>query len=118
MTYKSARWANSEHIGVLLSNDDQPDLYVDGGPLYESALAGKYGDIGDPIVIASPPPTIEEISAPIRARRDDLLAASDWAMTPDAPTDKPAWIAYRAALRDIPQQPGFPYDVAWPEKPE
>jgi hypothetical protein len=64
------------------------------------------------------PPTIEEISAPIRARRDDLLAASDWAMTPDAPTDKAAWIAYRAALRDIPQQPGFPYDVAWPEKPE
>jgi hypothetical protein len=54
----------------------------------------------------------------LRARRDDLLAASDWAMTPDAPTDKPAWIAYRAALRDIPQQPGFPYDVAWPEKPE
>jgi hypothetical protein len=54
----------------------------------------------------------------IRARRDNLLAASDWAMTPDAPTDKAAWIAYRAALRDIPQQPGFPYDVAWPEKPE
>ncbi|MBQ6480393.1 MAG: hypothetical protein IJI45_04665 [Anaerolineaceae bacterium] len=24
---------------------------------------------------------------------------------------------YRQALRDIPQQPGFPYDIEWPEKP-
>ena len=26
--------------------------------------------------------------------------------------------AYRTALRDVPQQEGFPYDVAWPELPE
>lgn len=25
---------------------------------------------------------------------------------------------YRQALRDIPEQPGFPYDVTFPEKPE
>jgi len=38
----------------------------------------------------------------MRIRRDALLAASDWAMTSDAPTDKQAWAAYRQALRDFP----------------
>ena len=27
------------------------------------------------------------------------------------------WAKYRQALRDIPQQEGFPFDVAWPKKP-
>lgn len=34
--------------------------------------------------------------------RDKLLAASDWAMMPDAPTDKTAWATYRQQLRDFP----------------
>ena len=38
----------------------------------------------------------------MRIHRDRLLAASDWAMAPDAPTDKEAWAAYRQALRDFP----------------
>jgi len=38
----------------------------------------------------------------MRTRRNRLLAASDWAMTSDAPTDKQAWEAYRQALRDFP----------------
>ena len=38
----------------------------------------------------------------MRAERDRLLAASDWAMTSDAPTDKQAWSDYRQQLRDFP----------------
>jgi hypothetical protein len=38
----------------------------------------------------------------MRLHRDRLLAASDWAMTSDAPTDKQAWTDYRQALRDFP----------------
>jgi hypothetical protein len=38
----------------------------------------------------------------MRDARDGLLAASDWAMTPDAPTDKQAWANYRQQLRDFP----------------
>jgi hypothetical protein len=34
--------------------------------------------------------------------RNVLLAQSDWAMSPDAPTDKTMWAAYRQALRDFP----------------
>lgn len=38
----------------------------------------------------------------MRLHRDRLLASSDWAMMPDAPTDKTAWAEYRQALRDFP----------------
>lgn len=44
----------------------------------------------------------EILTARMRLERDRLLAASDWAMTPDSPTDKTAWTAYRKALRDFP----------------
>lgn len=29
-----------------------------------------------------------------------------------------AWVVYRQALLDVPQQEGFPTDVTWPTKPE
>lgn len=38
----------------------------------------------------------------MRSHRDRLLRESDWAMSPDAPTDKTAWATYRQALRDFP----------------
>ena len=28
------------------------------------------------------------------------------------------WARYRQSLRDIPEQPGFPFSVVWPEEPE
>lgn len=53
----------------------------------------------------------------VRAKRNQLLRESDWAMLDDAGTDKAAWKAYRKDLRDIPQQPGFPAAVIWPQQP-
>lgn len=55
-----------------------------------------------------------------RALRDELLRLSDWAVLPDAPLtaeQKLEWQAYRQALRDIPQQAGFPEFVVVPEAP-
>ena len=51
-------------------------------------------------------------------RRAALLAASDWTQVADAPVESSAWAAYRQALRDIPDQPGFPENINWPAKPE
>lgn len=53
----------------------------------------------------------------IRSQRDMLLSECDWTQTADAPVDKEAWSQYRALLRNVPQQEGFPADVTWPEKP-
>jgi hypothetical protein len=53
----------------------------------------------------------------VRARRNDLLAASDWTQVADAPVDKAAWAAYRQALRDVTSQASFPLQVTWPQMP-
>ena len=31
--------------------------------------------------------------------------------------DQAAWATYRQALRDVPEQDGFPEEVTWPSKP-
>jgi hypothetical protein len=37
----------------------------------------------------------------------------------DVPLEnKDAWAVYRQALRDLPEQPGFPEAIAWPDAPE
>ena len=55
----------------------------------------------------------------VRAERDGKLANTDWTQgkdIPDAVSTK--WAAYRQALRDVPAQAGFPWNVQWPSKPE
>lgn len=54
----------------------------------------------------------------IRQRRNNLLIACDWTQARDVPDSISApWAIYRQALRDVPQQPGFPTNITWPEKP-
>lgn len=52
-----------------------------------------------------------------RGTRDRLLAASDFSQLPDAPVDATAWATYRQALRDVPEQAGFPQVIDWPIRP-
>ena len=59
----------------------------------------------------------EPLDDKVRAERNKLLDASDWTQVDDAPVDKAAWATYRQALRDVPQQEGFPADVIWPSPP-
>ena len=62
---------------------------------------------------------LEQEAEEARTQRDALLVESDWAVLPDAPVaDEQAWKDYRQALRDVPQQTGFPTDIDWPTKPE
>ena len=53
----------------------------------------------------------------LRNRRDALLAACDWRVVPDAPWDTAPWIAYRQALRDLPDVTTDPRAVVWPVQP-
>ena len=83
---------------------------------------------------------IETLSQEARTLRDKLLLESDSAMLLDrlgldvsggssftswlkflkglvsALTGD--WATYRQALRDLPEQEGFPYNIQWPEKPK
>ena len=57
------------------------------------------------------------LEATERSTRDDLLKATDhYGLSDVTMTD--AMTAYRQALRDVPQQEGFPQTITWPTKPE
>lgn len=62
---------------------------------------------------------LKKRSADVRRKRDSLLAECDWVVirSLEAGEGITAWQTYRDLLRDIPNQPGFPYDVAFPTKP-
>lgn len=71
-------------------------------------------------IVAVPEPTTEEIAAQVRAKRDALLAETDFLMMPDYPLgeeDAAELKAYRQELRDVPTQDGFPTEVTWPDLP-
>lgn len=54
----------------------------------------------------------------VRTDRNKRLADSDWTQLSDSPeSNKAAWATYRQALRDVPKQAGFPWDVQWPAQP-
>lgn len=61
----------------------------------------------------------EEKAAQVRAERNARIATTDWTQGKDIPdaVSQP-WAVYRQALRDVPSQAGFPWDVQWPAQPE
>ena len=63
--------------------------------------------------------TDEDLAPEARAKRDALLAETDFMMMPDYPLSeakRAAVAAYRQALRDVPAQYGFPRQINWPLK--
>lgn len=52
-----------------------------------------------------------------RRRRDQRLEQTDWCALSDV-TMSSEMATYRQALRDVPQQAGFPYTITWPTKPQ
>lgn len=63
---------------------------------------------------------IEFLTEEVKEERDRLLRESDWTVLPDSPLPPEKiyeWKAYRQALRDVPQQAGFPTFVIIPDPP-
>jgi len=86
--------------------------------------AGAFDADGNAVVINEdlveskiPELIAERQASQARSQRDALLSQSDWTQVSDAPVDQAAWADYRQALRDVPQQAGFPTEITWPQKP-
>jgi hypothetical protein len=63
---------------------------------------------------------ITNLIAITRDQRNTLLAQSDWTRMDDnglSISDKESWATYRQALRDLPDQEGFPSEVEFPNAP-
>jgi len=58
----------------------------------------------------------DRMAVDIRTERSAKIAACDWRMLIDSPGGA-GWKVYRQALRDVPQQAGFPENVVWPVAP-
>lgn len=74
----------------------------------------------------NPTPTPEQLAATARAKRDQLIESFRWRVErhndelalgrePTEPLEP--LLQYVQALRDVPQQTGFPETVEWPELP-
>jgi hypothetical protein len=64
---------------------------------------------------------LTQVRTAVLARRQQLLADSDWTDTVSAQTRLGAtyatWQLYRQALRDITSQAGYPITIEWPTAP-
>lgn len=68
----------------------------------------------------------DRAAAEVRKERDVRLMESDWVVVKAVDQNAQdglgiqipqVWIDYRQALREIPQQDGFPLNVIWPNEP-
>jgi len=61
-----------------------------------------------------------EQSKAVREQRSQKLKETDWVVVKHLERNENipgAWEVYRQALRDVPTQQGFPWNVTWPEEP-
>jgi len=88
---------------------------------WERFNSGEFGEVTfPPSNYQTHPKTQLQLEEIERANRDTLLSNSDWSQTNDAPVSpemKTRWATYRQQLREVPAQPGFPYEINWPVKP-
>ena len=71
-------------------------------------------------IVKNEQPSEADLSEAVRRKRDVLLSQTDFLVMPDypiGPTDLEAVKTYRQALRNVPQQAGFPIEVQWPDLP-
>lgn len=116
-------------IGVVISHESQTPHDVEMRSLIQSfarvdGYREKRGDDLSWSIEKIPEKTEaekrEEAEKSVRAKRDSLISETDYLLTSDYPIsaeDLEAVKVYRQALRDVPQQEGFPFDVVWPELP-
>ena len=102
--------------------------------LYSGLVSPNDFYIENNILVAIPPPPNELMSFDYESKswvdneskaiklsdikRKVLLQESDWTQMPDVEiSTKTQWATYRQSLRDITDQPGYPYSIVWPTAP-
>lgn len=124
----------SEVTGAYLGFEEADESPLEPGvfllPAYSTAIAPPAQQAGfvrtwtgsewiqEPIPVAPAPPE-PDLAELARTQRNALLADSDFSQLTDVPlSNRSEWATYRQALRDVPEQAGFPETINWPTKPE
>ena len=113
-----------ETADAITSSDAvYPKHVISGWQIVEATLPadytpGKYSfnaGVFSLIPFSATPEDHKAKATEVREARDLLIAKTDWTQLPDVPQAiKSQWASYRQALRDVPQQAGFPFNVVWP----
>lgn len=103
-TDKLVQWVAELRYSGTYSEDDH--FYVEGD--YQENM--KYEDGA---IIVDDTAVLEAQANTVRRERNELLAATDHFALQDV-TMTDAMRDYRQALRDVPQNDGFPQTVVWP----
>lgn len=133
VSFTDAAWNDpnhrSFHVTAILSNGDiYPFTYLidgsdDNDGIVSVSVRNAYNN-GELNIAEFPEneedPDYSRKKYEIIQRRNNLLNDSDYLMMADYPISdekKQEIKVYRQALRDIPQQDGFPDNIVWPDKP-
>jgi hypothetical protein len=120
--YRGTNWFNSntKKYDVSVQPDDErssPWVEVIGGEITSSFPPADGAYVFD-YVAKEWIPDNDTQEAKVREKRNQLLLASDWTQLADIPAEtKALWEPYRQALRDVTDQPGYPYNIVWPTPP-
>lgn len=109
------RWGRTD-TGTLLHNRFSQDIPTEPGAWVEIGEDVRMGDVFENGAWWPP----EKTAAGVRARRDAELVQADRLIWPylDRGETPPQNLAdYKQALRDVPEQQGFPTDIIWPQRP-
>ena len=116
--------ASAESAGyICMESDTEPEFYtrwVHTTPESPDNVGDKSSGIGSIAIVLTDAEYDTVLATSARQKRDRLIAATDYLVTPDYPieSDRLAKVKiYRQALRDIPEQSGFPRTITWPDKP-
>ena len=120
----------AECVGIVVQHKDRSDRASELRKIFKDFTEGS--STHRQVRLPDLSLTIEEISQKteddikseaaesVRDKRDALISDTDFLIMPDYPIsseERQAVQAYRQALRDVPQQSGFPLEIVWPEKP-
>lgn len=118
MQFRNPKYTTHGHIDceILVGEEWLPTTVArdDAGAGYDAAALFAAIEAAGGVQPYSAPE--RDLAAEVRAERDVRLAKTDWMALPDNPRCTPELLAYRQALRDVTDQPGFPGQIDWPEE--
>lgn len=124
--YDLSFWtADLPEDAVLIDGETHTaQLTAEASGLHRAGDAG-----GSPVAVEPPPPTIEDLAAQARRRRDQEIAAIQWLIerhrgevalnltTTLTHEDYLLVLQHAQDLRDVPEQESFPTVIDWPVLP-
>ena len=115
------KYFKDENTGEVYAYDQEQ---IDGGWVKEGLVLMTDEEVN---LHLNPTPTTEQIAAQARAERDAKIEAVRWRierakdeLALGVPLTEPLepLLQHVQALRDVPQQSGFPHEITWPELSE